>query len=188
MRSSLFAAALVALVLAGCGQGKDEAPAATSTAAKSVVDPAAETFVRSLYALANGGTNSTDTSADVYGDAIWSARTTGLVDQAKALTGAGDAGYFEVDPFCGCQDDSGMRLSSVALTQGDPDHAEAMVVMAWTEANPVATVRQTFDLVRENGLWRIDDIQRDPDADFIQPPLVEDLTQWIANAQAHPSV
>lgn len=186
MRSSLFAVVVTGLVLAGCGRDKAEAPA--GAAATPAVDPAAEAFVRSLYALANGGTNSTDASADVYGGAIWSARTAGLVDQARALTAAGDQGYFENDPFCGCQDDSGMRLSSVAITPQDADHAEAAVVMNWTEADPVATVRQTLDLVRENGVWRIDNIQRDPDAEFAQPPLVEDLTQWIAEAQGHPAV
>lgn len=186
MRSSLFAVVVTALVLAGCGRDKAEAPA--GAAATPTVDPAAEAFVRSLYALANGGTNSTDTSADVYGGAIWSARTAGLVDQARALTAAGDEGYFESDPFCGCQDDSGMRLSSVTVTPRDADHAEAAVVMSWTEADPVATVRQTFDLVRENGVWRIDDIERDPDAEATEPPLVEDLTQWIADARAHPAV
>lgn len=190
MRSSVFAAAATALVLAGCGQGKVEAPAEMSAAAAPAVDPAAEAFVRSLYAVEQGGTDTTreeleasETSEASEGWA-WSARMAALVAESEALGNPGEYAYFEANPICACQDDGGMELRNVTVTPRDADHADAAVVMVWTMAQPVETIRQTFNLVRENGQWKIDDIQRDQSRAFPQPPLVQDISRWIAERRA----
>lgn len=182
-------AVLLTLGLTGCGDAKTEAaaPSASSPASSTTADPAAEAFVRSLYSNENGGTDATEDGLDLYGTALWSARTAGLIDRTESLTAEGDQGYFDANPFCACQDNTGMRLASVTVTPKDADHADAAVVMDWTEAEPIATRRQTYNLVREGGVWKIDDIQRDPGGDYPQQPLVQDLNQWIADAEAHPA-
>lgn len=184
MRSSLFAVAVTALVLAGCGQGKVEAAAETDAAATPAVDPAAEAFVRSLYAVEQGGTGATGEESEASGASEWSARTAALVAESEALGNPGEYAYFEANPICACQDDGGMELRNVTVTPRDADHADAAVVMVWTMAQPVETIRQTFNLVRENGQWKIDDIQRDQSQEFPQPPLVQDISSWIAERRA----
>jgi hypothetical protein len=183
MRLNLFGAAALTAILAGCGQSETKAtPPAPPAAAAATVDPGAEAFVRSLYSPENGGT-----SANTDGDKIWSARATALIAEADTLTKDGEEGFFEADPICACSDDGGMQLTSVTVTPKDADHADAAVVMTWTLAQPVETIRQTYNLVRENGIWKIDDIQRDQTREFPQKPLVEAMTAWIADARAHPS-
>lgn len=178
MRSSLFAVAVTALVLAGCGQGEVEAAAETAAAATPAVDPAAEAFVRSLYAVEQGGTGGTSETSE------WSARTAALVAESEALGNPGEYAYFEANPICDCQDDGGMELRNVTVTPRDADHADAAVVMVWTMAQPVETIRQTFNLIRENGQWKIDDIQRDQSREFPKAPLVQDISSWIAERRA----
>ena len=56
--------------------------------------------------------------------------------------------------------------------------------MQWTLAQPVSSVRQTFDLVREGGAWKIDDIQRDQSLEFPQAPLVQDINRYISETRA----
>lgn len=181
MGSSLFAVAAAALVLAGCGQGEVEAPAETSAVAAPAVDPAAEAFVRSLYAVEQGGTGEQPDASEGW---EWSARMAALVAESEALGNPGEYAYFEANPSCACQDDGGMELRNVTVTPRDADHADAAVVMVWTMAQPVDAIRQTFNLIRENGHWKIDDIQREQSREFPQPPLAQDITRWIAERRA----
>ena len=169
-----------ALALAACSP-KAEATAADTTAASATTPAAegAEAFVRSLYSTGNGGTSSKEEDTSP-----WSTRTAALIAASESVTAEGDMGYFESDPICACQDDSGMMLRSVSVTSTGPDKADAAVVMEWTMAQPVDTVRQTFNLVREGGAWKIDDIQRDQSLAFAQAPLVEDITRWTAETRA----
>ncbi len=176
------------LILSGCDKGETtSAPATTapSTSAQAA-DPAAETFVRSLYPTTQGGT-ATGEGPDIYAAAPWSARTAALIGQTQTLTAEGDMGFFEANPFCACQDDTGMRLTAVIVTLRDADHADAAVVLTFAEATPPETVRQTYNLVRENGAWKIDDIQRDQTREFPERPLVESLNAWIEEARAQPA-
>ena len=61
------------------------------------------------------------------------------------------------------------------------------MVLTFAEATPPETVSQTYNLVREAGVWKIDDIQRDQTREFPERPLVESLNAWIAEARAQPA-
>lgn len=184
----IFASVLLTpLGLAACNRDEPAAPAAAAPAVAASVDPAAEAFVRSLYAVEQGGTGATgeESEASEASEASeWSARTAALVAESEALGNPGEYAYFEANPICACQDDGGMELRNVTVTSRDSDHADAAVVMVWTMAQPVSTIRQTFNLVRENGQWKIDDIQRDQSQEVPQPPLVQDISSWIAERRA----
>lgn len=186
MYRSIRAAAAVLILalvpggLAACSP-KAEATAPTSSPAATVTAVSAdgaETFVRSLYSTETGGTGTGDDTTP------WSARTAALIAESEAVTADGDQGYFDADPICACQDDGGMMLRSVTVTSTGPETAEAVVVMQWTLAQPVSSVRQTFDLVREGGAWKIDDIQRDQSLEFPQAPLVQDINRYISETRA----
>ena len=171
---------LIAITLvwaaAACAEPTSAAAAPQTPATADAGSP--EAFVRSLYRSYE------DTPFGDTEPQIWSARTTALIAESDALTENGYVGYFEANPICACQDDGGMVLTSVDITQQGPDRADATVVMTWTMAEPVSTQRQTYNLVREADGWRIDDIQRDQTGEFPQPPLVEDITRWIAEERA----
>lgn len=180
-----LALAALALVLAACtppGQTKEAAPAAAATA-----DRTPEAFVRSFYLTEQGGTdvrNEDPDAPEVEEPSIWSARTAALIAETEALGNPGEYAYFEANPICACQDDGGMMLRTVTVTPIGADRADATVLLEWTMAEPVSTVRQTFNLVREGEGWKIDDIQRDETQEFPQPPLVHDMTRWIAERRA----
>ena len=181
MRLNILVAASLAAALAACGaEPAGSQPAADEPAAS--VDATAEAFVRSLYTAEQGGTGPQADAAR-----MWSARTAALVAGSEALGNPGEYAYFEADPICDCQDDGGMVLTSVAVTPRGADRADAAVVMTWTMAQPPEVKRQTLNLVREGDGWRIDDIQRDQTGEFPQPPLVQDITRWIAETKATPA-
>ena len=77
-----------------------------------------------------------------------------------------------------------MVLTSVTPGAASGDRADVTVVMTWTMAQPVETRTQTYKLVKEAGVWKVDDILRDQTTEFPQPPLVQDMTRWIAEARA----
>lgn len=179
MRLNILVAASMAAVLAACGAESVEPANAAGATAATAATP--EAFVRSLYTAEQGGSGPQADAAR-----MWSARTAALIAESEALGNPGEYAYFEADPVCDCQDDGGMVLTSVAVTPRGADRADATVVMTWTMARPPEVKRQTFNLVKEGDGWRIDDIQRDPSGDFPQPPLVQDITRWIAETKATP--
>ncbi len=173
--------AAVCLALGGCSS--EAAPAAAAPAAAvGAVDPAAEAFVRSLYTVEQGGT-STGSETEGGSGPMWSARTEGLLNENEAVTPEGYVGYENIH-ICDCSDDGGMVLDSVSLTPRGPDRIDAAVSMTWTMAQPPETRRQTLNLIKENGRWVIDDIQRDPSGEFPSSNLVAGLTAYIAEARA----
>jgi hypothetical protein len=166
------------LALAGCDRGRTTSAQAqvegTPVTAQGT-DPAVEAFVRSLYA----GQYTDDVGAQA---PIWSARTRALLVRAEALTKEGEAGVFETDPICDCQDGEA-RILDQTVTMHGADRAD--VVVAYDFGGAEARVwHKTYRLVRENGSWRIDDIQRDQTVTRPETPLVESLNAWIARAQA----
>lgn len=184
-RTLMLSAALLTLAACSPGQNAEEAaerPAVEAT--ESTQSP--EAFVRSLHLTEQGGTGviQENASADDASTELWSARTSALIRRTEELGNPGEYAYFEADPICACQDDGGMMLRSVVVTPTGANTADATVVLEWTLAQPVETVRQTFNLVREDGAWKIDDIQRDQSREFPQPPLVQDMTRWVAEREA----
>lgn len=176
-----LAGAAACLALAGCSSEAEPAAAAPAAAAAAAVDPAAEAFVRSLYTVEQGGTS---TGAESEGSGpMWSARTMGLLEENEAVTPQGYVGYENIH-ICDCSDDGGMVLDSVTLTPRGPDRIDAAVSMTWTMAQPPETRRQTLNLIKEDGQWVIDDIQRDPSGEFPSSNLVAGLTEYIAEARA----
>jgi hypothetical protein len=80
-----------------------------------------------------------------------------LID-ADARQANGEVGALDGDPVCQCQDPGGMKAKvlSVALTSAYA--AVATVDLDFTLEKPPQKRRVTFDLVVENGHWRIHDI------------------------------
>ena len=74
---------------------------------------------------------------------------------ADAKQADGEVGALDGDPVCLCQDPAGMKakILSVALK---PPNATVTVELDFTLAKEKR--RATFDLVPENGQWRIHDI------------------------------
>lgn len=185
MRLNILVAASLVAFLAGALAACGAEPAGSQSAAAepaAPVDATAEAFVRSLYTAEQGGSGRRADAAR-----LWSARTGGLIAESEALGTSGEYAYFESDPICDCQDDGGMVLTSVAVTPRGADRADATVVLTWTMAQPPEVKRQTFNLVKQADGWRIDDIQRDQSGEFPQPPLVQDITRWIAETRAAPA-
>lgn len=178
--NTALAGAAVLLLLTACTPAAE--PASAAPAASEAVDPAAEAFVRSLYTVEQGGT-STGAEGEIGWDRMWSVRTRGLLDENEAVTPEGFAGYDNIW-VCGCSDDGGMVLDSVTLTPRGPDRIDAAVSMTWTLAQPPETRRQTLNLVKEDGRWVIDDIQRDTTGEFPSSNLVAGLTAYIAETRA----
>jgi hypothetical protein len=178
MRRVLIAAAVLAL--SACSPEAEKAEAAP--AAASAVDPAAEAFVRSLYTVEQGGT-STGTEDEGGGGPMYSARTERLLAENEAVTPEGYVGYEEIH-LCDCSDDGGMVLNSVTMTPRGPDRIDAIVSMTWTMAQTPETKRQTLNLIKENGYWVIDDIERDRGGEVPASTLVAGPTAYIAETRA----
>ena len=185
----MWMAGAAVLALAACSPAADQAGgegAEPPVAEAGAAAQSPEAFVRSLYLTDHGGTGviQENASAEDASPELWSARTSALIRRTEELGEPGEYAYFEADPICACQDDGGMMLKSVAVTPTGENTADAAVVLEWGGTDPAQTVRQTFNLVRENGDWKIDDIQRDQSGEFPQAPLVQSMTQWIAERQA----
>ena len=184
MKTLMLSVAVVAL--AACTQPEDKAGAPEAAAAAATAQTP-EAFVRSLYSTEGGGTavrNEDPNAPEVETPSIWSARTGAMIAETEALGNPGEYAYFEANPICDCQDDGGMVLTSVTPAAVTADRADVTVVMTWTMAEPVETKTQTYNLVKEGGAWKIDDIMRDQTGEFPQPPLVQDMTRWIAETRA----
>lgn len=175
MRHLLIAAAVLA------GAACSPAPAEpTGTGAPAAATAAtAEAFVRSLY---EEGDTRPGASGRVEERPIWSARTQALIAESDRLTPEGFIGFFEADPICDCQDGTAVLQSATATPTG-PDRADVAVVQGFAEAGDTVH-RKTYNLVREDGQWRIDDQRYESTGEFPQEPMLQRLTVWIAGAKA----
>ena len=89
--------------------------------------------------------------------AITSARIQQALTLNDNLTLPGNIGWLDYDPVCDCQDFGDLVLESVAITQTDADHADAVVRFRIFKDDKEKTT-QTLKMVAENGRWVIDDI------------------------------
>ncbi|CAN5313602.1 hypothetical protein BH10PSE1_BH10PSE1_00240 [soil metagenome] len=167
------------LALIGCDKGETApAPVAAPPITAQANDPAAEAFVRSLYA--NQATADIDAKAP-----IWSGRTAALLAQTESVTEEGDQGFFEANPICDCQDGEA-RILDLTTTMHGADSADVLVAYDYGGAE-ARLWHKTYKLVRENGQWKIDDIDRDQTVEYPEKPLVESLNAWLVEARAQPS-
>ncbi len=171
LKKALMLAA--ALALAACSPAP-EAPAVPAL-------PSPEAFVRSLYGEGEfpGGAGPFEERS------IWSARTRALLAETIRLTQEGDIGFFEADPICDCQDGTPVLQTATATSTG-PQSADVAVVQGFAE--PSAEVHhKTYNLVFEDGRWRIDDQHYGSMGEFPYEPMVQRLEAWIAGAKAQPA-
>lgn len=164
--------------LAACSS--PEGTSAEAADAAAALDPAAaEAFVRTLYAE---GDTRPGASGRVEERPIWSARTHALIAESDRLTPEGYIGFFEGDPICDCQEGTPV-LQSVTATAVGPDRMDVAVVQGFAEPGN-AVHHKTYNLVQEDGQWRVDDQHYQSMGDFPQDPMLQRLTVWIAEAKA----
>lgn len=159
MRHTLMLAAATA-ILAACSQPETKAgPEAPAAAALPPGRPAAyaaaaegpEPFVRALYAMrASGQFGETPPPGrePLYG------RTLNAMIGADFRKANGEVPYLNYDPLCGCQDGT-LVLTSVAVTPGEVNHAQADV--AFTLDGEPRT--RKLKLEKEGLAWRLTDVQ-----------------------------
>ncbi|QCT86821.1 YbjP/YqhG family protein [Escherichia sp. E4742] len=116
----------------------------------------AEQTVRQIYQYYTGGA-----SVPYFGEnseqAITSTRMQKALTLNDNLTLPGNIGWLDYDPVCDCQDYGDLVLESVAVTQTDADHVDALVRFRPYKDDKEKTT-QTLKMVAENGRWMIDDI------------------------------
>ncbi len=194
MRKALMLAT-ASLAIAGCSGQSDAAAAPPSGEAahadQSAADPAAAAFVRSLYSVETGGRGEAVPDYDGDLQSVSSARTAALFAEAKALTPEGYIGYPEGHPLVEYEEWGSLRIQDVVTTQHGPDRADVALVLAFTQ--PDQRLTRVFNLVKEDGRWRLDDLQYDQ-VDHAarfgpgepRPSLLEGFHHYIADAKANP--
>jgi hypothetical protein len=81
-------------------------------------------------------------------------RLLALIRHDQATTPLGYAPDLDWDPLCACQDDSGMKVDRIDMTDVKPGRKQATVILRFvTELVPVK-----LDLVSLHGRWRVADI------------------------------
>ncbi|HEX8471850.1 MAG TPA: hypothetical protein VF633_12120 [Brevundimonas sp.] len=162
---------------------------------QAAVDPAAAAFVLSLYGVESGGTGEAVPENDWDLEAVSSARTAALFAEAKALTPAGYIGYPEGHPLVEFEEWGSLKLEDVVTTQHGSDRADVSLILAFTQPN--VRLNRTFNLVKEDGRWRLDDLKYDQSVQTAQsgaqsgpnapiPGLLDGFHSFIAEAKAHP--
>jgi len=172
--SALAAVVVVGLSVTACGQGaaetpKTDAPTETQSAAGDVAG--AESFVRALFAAYSNAPGSTEPENQ------WSAGTQALLDaDGEAAQGIG---YLGADPICDCQDWINLRVTSLVMTSTGADSANAAVTFVM--GDDAKTTAETLKLVRENGIWKVDDIVYGQGHSLVgEPPLKQGVAASTA--------
>jgi len=126
-----------------------------------------DAFVRNIYgAMADGELAPLgEEGAVLWSDAAWA--------DIEAYRAAAPEG-FNSDPLCNCQTTEGLTIRDLAVTEAGTDRADAAVTMLQGEAQTSIVL----NLLREDGVWTIDNITREGD-----PTFRDDLAQWTAEAQ-----
>lgn len=166
-------AAVAALTLVGC-QSQVESASSAGSVETAVASGTPGGFVRILY--------EGDYDLEPAGG-LWSARVDALIAESRTLTGEGEVGIFEADPICDCQDGAAV-LRDVRTTSTGPDSANVSVVQGFSDI-PGVIHHKTYNLVREGGVWRIDDMHyQNMNSEFAVPPFRRRLNAWIADAKS----
>ena len=79
-----------------------------------------------------------------------------LHDQRRA--GPGNVGNLDIDPICICQDNGGMKLEHLDVSQTGPHSATASVTLTFPEPR---TIHATLFLLWTPNGWRVDEVKAD---------------------------
>ena len=117
-------------------------------AAEPPSDPTqVETFVKNLYSPRSM------TNLKQYADPSLAA----LIDEDARLTPQGDVGALDFDPFCSCQDDTGLQVQVVVRTV-TPKAATVDANLTFSGNTDHRKDKITYHLVMVDGAWRIHDM------------------------------
>ena len=149
----LLAVAMVCGLAACEPRPKAEAPVAAS--------PAPDAFLEGLYAHYKGDpADATFSPVGSQAPQWFDQEMVGLMAEDTRLAN-GEVGALDGDPICDCQD-FGKLSANIKITQSTETTAKAEVQVTETDPSFSADARQprafTYDLVQENGAWRIHDI------------------------------
>ena len=159
-----------AAVLGACGKPAPNAAAAANAAptpanvaaapappALSAGDAAdAKAFLEGLYAHYKSSKNNTFQMFDKNVREVFDADMIKLLDaDSKALKG--DLGVIDGDWLCACQDFESIK-ATIAVQSATPTAAKATSSFVDTGIPSQGARSASFDLVKENGVWRIHDI------------------------------
>jgi hypothetical protein len=191
----LAGAAALALLVALAACNKPGGATSASTAAASVAATAAsvapvaasgpdaadvKTFLEGLYAKYVNGPTPADNSFDPMGkDAkrVFDQSMVALLAKDAKVNGPDEVGFIDGDWLCSCQDYDKI-ISTVTVQSATATTAKAIVdFKVFGDAH-----RNAFDLVKENGAWRVHDMQ-DVSIKPPQPTLRAGLEADIAQMQ-----
>jgi hypothetical protein len=156
------------------------APAGPALVAASGPDAdAAKAFLDGLYAhyKASSSTGAAWAPMDANIKEVFDAEMVKLMaTDTKALKG--ELGEIDGDWLCDCQD-WGSIVATVTVTEASPTEAKAVAVFHDTQVSDDHPGRDTFDLVKTPGGWRVHDMGTTSD-----PSLRAVLTKEIADLKS----
>jgi len=178
--SALVALSVLGLSVAACDRrametAKTDATTTADVPAQSEDTAGAEAFVRALFAAYSGAPGSMGPENH------WSAGTQALL--AADGEAAQGVGYLGADPICDCQDWEKLRVTSLVVTPTGADRADAAV--AFVMGDDGQPTNETLKLVRENGVWKVDDIVYGEGHSLVgEPPLKQGVAASTAALRA----
>jgi hypothetical protein len=131
----------------------------------------AHQFINKLY-LNYQHTEQTFVFNGSVADSIFSPELLKLIrlDQTQAK---GEAGYLDWDPLCDCQDDEGLKVDSIAISQ-NADSTYAKIKLHFPSASKTVILK----LIQKKGKWLIGNI-----SDASIPDLSEYLRGHLQNVK-----
>ena len=191
-------ALVLVTALAACGKPASNAPAAANTAAatapaaSNAAAPAAlasgddaagaKAFLEGLYGHYKSSKNNTFQMFDKNVNEVFDADMIKLLDtDSKALKG--DLGVIDGDWLCACQDFESLK-ATIAVQSATPTSAKATSDFIDTGMPGQGARHASFDLVRENGLWRIHDVT-DQGESSLRTQLEDEIKTLAKDASKH---
>lgn len=116
--------------------------------------------VEHIYAHYVGSSDVGFFPTDAGARSLFTARMNALLDGEEALADAQGIGHLDFDPFVNAQD---FRVENLKLTSRELGDGRAVVEARFL--NFGAANRIVYDVVVEDGAWRIDDVSS-PDGDY----------------------
>lgn len=133
---------------------------AAATGARAA-DPAQRdihAFLTSVYSHYKGDTTSYDPMGKI-APKLFTARLVSLLRENQDIAAKKGDSAADADPFCDCQDYTGMKIAIGAIAVSPPADATAAVTLNFSAPNKPIHLRYTFK--KERGKWLIDEIASD---------------------------